>query len=101
MNWLLKVLGAVVVVGLIPLLQAEAYGWCFWLAERVIRRAAGVLPEPARGRYQAEWLADLDMLKGRNLFALLWAIKTPPVRTWGPTGRWWPAIAPACSEART
>ena len=76
MNWFLKVLGVVVMVGLVPLLQAEAYGWCFWLAERVVRRAARVLPGQVRGRYQAEWLADLDTLEGRNLFALLWAIKT-------------------------
>ena len=66
MNWFLKVLGVVVMVGLVPLLQAEAYGWCSWLAERVVRRAARVLPGQVRGRYQAE----------RNLFALLWAIKT-------------------------
>jgi lipopolysaccharide/colanic/teichoic acid biosynthesis glycosyltransferase len=71
-----KFLAAAFMLGLVPLLQQEVYAWCPWLAEKLIRRAVRWLPPHARERYLAEWLADLDMWRGRNLSALLWAIDT-------------------------
>jgi hypothetical protein len=59
---------------LLPLLQQDAFEWCYWLAERLVRRAAGRLPAVHRHRYREEWLAELAELRGRNVSALLWAL---------------------------
>jgi hypothetical protein len=44
------------------------------LAERLVRRAVGRLPESYREQYQAEWLAELDYLKAGRRPLLGWAI---------------------------
>jgi lipopolysaccharide/colanic/teichoic acid biosynthesis glycosyltransferase len=60
-KWVLSVLGAV----LLNLLADEVVDWCPWLTERLLRRAARVLPEAHRDRYQEEWLAEVEALPGR------------------------------------
>jgi hypothetical protein len=65
---------AVAVALLLPLLQQDAFEWCYWLAERLVRRAARRLPPAHRHRYAEEWLAELAALRDRNLSALLWAL---------------------------
>jgi hypothetical protein len=73
MRWVGPV--AVVVGALVlPLLQQELFGWCYWLAERLVRRAVRCLPQGYRERYELEWLAELGQLRDRNLWALLWAL---------------------------
>jgi lipopolysaccharide/colanic/teichoic acid biosynthesis glycosyltransferase len=76
MRSLTKFLLAVLTLGVLPMVQQELYGWCFSLAEWLLQRAARSFPKGIRERYEAEWLGDLDMLRGRNLYALYWAIRT-------------------------
>jgi hypothetical protein len=74
MRWGWQQTLALVAALLVSLLQQELFDWCFWLAKRLVRRAARSLPEAHRRRYEEEWLAELDEFRGRNLSALLWAL---------------------------
>jgi PAS domain S-box-containing protein len=96
MKWLGEILAVVLMLGILPLLQQEAYAWCPWLAERLIRRAVRFLPRTSRERYETEWLADLDMLRGRSLSALVWAFGT---LLHAPSLRW--TLQRRASQART
>jgi hypothetical protein len=49
----------------LPLLLSEFTDWCPWLAGRLVRRAARLLPERNRARYEEEWLAELHEVPGR------------------------------------
>jgi hypothetical protein len=49
----------------LPLLLSEFTDWCPWLATRLVQRAARLLPEPNRARYEEEWLAELHEVPGR------------------------------------
>jgi lipopolysaccharide/colanic/teichoic acid biosynthesis glycosyltransferase len=69
MTWLLLALATAT----IQLLLAELFDWFPWLARRVIRRAAHLLPRAERARYEEEWLADLDALPGRKISKLVFA----------------------------
>ena len=76
MKWFAQLLAAVFALGLLPLLQQEAYNWCWYLAKWVMRRAVQCLPKGIRDERQREWDADLYQLKDRRLSALLWALGT-------------------------
>jgi hypothetical protein len=63
------------VTAVINLVIAELAGWLPWLAERLIRQAARLLPPDAQNRYADEWLAELDVLPGRGISALLFSFR--------------------------
>jgi hypothetical protein len=86
MRWGWQQTLAVVGALLVSVLQQELFDWCFWLAKRLVRRAARSLPEAHRQRYEEEWLAELDELRGRNVSALVWAL-------------WVVACAPSVSQS--
>jgi lipopolysaccharide/colanic/teichoic acid biosynthesis glycosyltransferase len=77
MSWWLILINAIV-----PLLLAEALDWFPWLAERVIGRAARMLPVEQRDRYEQEWLADMDTVPGRGFSKLLLAVKVLLAAPW-------------------
>jgi hypothetical protein len=56
MKWLWLAVGGGLSLLLLPLAQQELYGWCWWLAERLVVRAVRCLPIDRRARYQEEWL---------------------------------------------
>jgi hypothetical protein len=70
MRLLVGILGS---LGL-SLLAAEFSAVAPWLAERLLRGAARVLPAGPRHRYLQEWLGELDAAPGQ-LFKLLFAAK--------------------------
>jgi lipopolysaccharide/colanic/teichoic acid biosynthesis glycosyltransferase len=70
------VLGAVFVLGILPLILQDAYNWCWPLAKKVMHRAAKCLPEHLRNDREREWNADLYQLRDRGLSALIWATGT-------------------------
>ena len=56
----------VVVAIALPLLLAEFGDWCPWLADRIVRWAAGRLRDTtACQRYEEEWIANLNEIPGR------------------------------------
>lgn len=68
---------------LVGVTVGEAFDWFPWLAKRVIRRATRMLPKAERPRWEAEWLAELDVVPGRIsalLFALRVLVLAPRVR---------------------
>jgi lipopolysaccharide/colanic/teichoic acid biosynthesis glycosyltransferase len=71
MSWLLLLVASATV----NLLVAELFDWCPRLAERLIRRAVRRLPSDARDRYLDEWLAELEVVPGRGISKLIWAIQ--------------------------
>jgi len=71
MSWL----ALLAVASIVNLLIAELFDWCPWLAERLIRRAAGKLPIGARERYLDEWLAELEAVPGRRISSLIFAVQ--------------------------
>jgi len=75
-KWLVQLLAAVFALALLPLLQQEAYSWCWHLAQWVMRSAAQCLPKEMRDERQRECDADLYQLKDRRLTALIWALGT-------------------------
>jgi hypothetical protein len=79
MKWLWQALWITSVVLLLPQVQQDLFGWCFWLAKRLIAQAINLLPPSHRARYEDEWLGELDQLHGRNLSALMYAIG---IRCW-------------------
>jgi hypothetical protein len=72
MKWAVGFLLLIVV----PLALGELTDWCPWLAARLIKRAARLLPQTVRARYQMEWLGDLHQTPGR-LAKLAWAMSLP------------------------
>jgi hypothetical protein len=95
MKWLLL---ALLNIGL-PLLLAELTEVAPWLAARMLRAAAQVLPARHRERYEEEWLAELDAKPGKLLrlvFAARIALRAPAIRrelqqadpVWVRLGRW-------------
>jgi hypothetical protein len=79
MKWLWQTLWIISVILLLPQVQQDLFGWCFWLAKRLIVQALNILPPSHRERYEDEWLGELDQLRGRNLSALIYAIG---IRCW-------------------
>jgi lipopolysaccharide/colanic/teichoic acid biosynthesis glycosyltransferase len=71
MSQLLVLLAAAIVNALI----AECFGWFPWIAEQLIQCAVKRLPRKVRERYQEEWLAELEVLPGREISALVFAIR--------------------------
>ena len=71
MTWLALVVGAAVV----NLVVADIAGWLPWIAERIIKRAARVLPMQSRDRYEQEWLAELDVLPGGDISQIVFSIR--------------------------
>lgn len=63
------------VVAVVNLIVADLAGWFPWLAERMIRRAVLLLPACEQGRYEDEWLAELDALPGRGISAIIFAFR--------------------------
>jgi hypothetical protein len=47
------------------------------MIEFLLARALARLPEPLRARYEAEWRADLAVLRARRLATLRWALGLP------------------------
>jgi lipopolysaccharide/colanic/teichoic acid biosynthesis glycosyltransferase len=69
--WLLITLGTIV----LKMLADELLDWCPWFARRMIKRAAARLAEKHGARYEAEWLAELDVLPGKGLSKLLFGAR--------------------------
>jgi hypothetical protein len=61
----MRVLTGGLLLIVLPLLLSEFTDWCPWLAARLVRRAARLLPEPNWARYEEEWLAELHEVPGR------------------------------------
>jgi hypothetical protein len=61
----MRVLTGGLLLIVVPLLISEFTDWCPWLAGRLVRRAARLLPEPNQARYEEEWLAELHEVPGR------------------------------------
>ena len=74
MRWVAKFVAAAFLLGLLPLIQQDAYNWCWYLARWVMRRAVRCLPEALQDEREREWDADLYQLKDRGFSALLWAV---------------------------
>jgi hypothetical protein len=83
----------------LPLLLAEITEVAPWLAERLLKSAARLLPTRHRERYIQEWLAELDAVPGKLLkflFAARIALRVPATRRelqhtrpiWVIVGRW-------------
>ena len=71
MSWfLLAVAAAIVNIAL-----ADLFGWFPRLAERIIEAAARRLPADSRTRYREEWLAELEVLPGGGISALIFAAR--------------------------
>jgi hypothetical protein len=95
MRWLAP---ALLYVGL-PLVLAEVTEVAPWLAERLLRSAARLLPARHRERYAYEWLGELDAVPGKLFklfFAIRIALRAPATRRelqhaeplWVIVGRW-------------
>jgi hypothetical protein len=67
------VLGILIAIGL-ALLIASIQGLLSWMAVKVIRRAARMLPAEYQARYEEEWLAELATMKDGAVSALLLAL---------------------------
>ena len=68
-------LALAVVAAVVNLVIAELAGWLPWVAEKTIRRAAHLLPPESRSRYEEEWLAELEVLPGSGISALLFSLR--------------------------
>lgn len=68
---------AVLLGALGSILAAELLDVCPWLAHKLLAAAARRLPAKQRGRYLAEWLAELDYMRTRTgkLLMLAWAFR--------------------------
>lgn len=55
----------------------EMFDWFPWLAERIVERAARLLPADVQDRYCAEWLAELEKLSKqvRGITSLIFAFR--------------------------
>lgn len=83
MSVLLWLLGAIAV----PLILGEATDVAPWVAKRLVRWAAGRIPERERPRWEEEWLGELEEVPGR-LSKLAWALwHLPILRGAGEMGR--------------
>jgi exopolysaccharide biosynthesis polyprenyl glycosylphosphotransferase len=71
MKWI-AIAGATAIVNLVV---AELAGWLPWVAERIIRWAVHALPAEVQARYEDEWLAELDVLPGSGISAVLFALR--------------------------
>jgi lipopolysaccharide/colanic/teichoic acid biosynthesis glycosyltransferase len=58
----------------VNLLVAELFDWFPWMAVRLIRRGVRRLPIEVQGRYEDEWLGELDALPGRRVSLLVFAV---------------------------
>jgi hypothetical protein len=79
-----KWFGGFLVAVVLPLFLSEFTDWCPWFARRLVRRAAGRLPEDARARWEEEWLDHINALASRRLSALvrgIWIYVRAP--SWG------------------
>lgn len=78
MNQLLLIVGAIAVLLVLPVIQklvlSEVEGWLPHLSRRLVQIAAQRVPEPNRGRYIEEWLAELSSFDDRRITALLWSL---------------------------
>jgi hypothetical protein len=69
------ILGFILNLVIVPILVIEFTDWLPWLATRMIRAAARILPLAARERYSEEWLAELEAIPGGGLSKLAFAIR--------------------------
>lgn len=71
MKWLLLTL----VAAMLQLILAEVFAWFPAGGRSLVRRAARLLPSSDRARYQEEWLAELEALPAKGLFAFLFGLR--------------------------
>src|SRR6266568_5443714 len=71
----MSVVVSILVIVVVPLVLGEFVEWCPWLARRIIRSAARIIPFGHRGRYIAEWLAEMEALPGGKLTMVFFAIR--------------------------
>lgn len=71
MIWVFAAVGS----AFVNLAVSELVGWLPWLAERIVRWSARLLPREARRRYEDEWLAELEVLPGSGISALIFALR--------------------------
>jgi len=63
----------VLTLAVLPVALQECHECCPWLANKLIERAARLLPPPDRALYEAEWKAELSSVPGK-LMKLLRAV---------------------------
>jgi hypothetical protein len=61
------------VVAVVSVIAVEPLTWLSWVAERLLTRAARLLPANEQDRWLAEWLAEMDALPGTGISKLVWA----------------------------
>jgi hypothetical protein len=88
--------------GAAPLLLTELGGWAPWLAERLVRRAARRLGDPAAARYAEEFAAAVARIPGKisRLAAAVGILACTPLLRRALTGAR-PADRPAPPAAAT
>jgi exopolysaccharide biosynthesis polyprenyl glycosylphosphotransferase len=64
-----------IVTAVVNLGVAELAGWLPWVAERIIGQAVRLVPRDSRHRYREEWLGELDVLPGRDISSLIFALR--------------------------
>jgi hypothetical protein len=69
----MKLIGAIAILVLIPLIVMALHGSSPWLARKLVRKAARRLPGPHADRYEEEWLAELDAMPDGGLATLAFA----------------------------
>jgi hypothetical protein len=65
-----RLIGAIAVLVLVPLIVMALHGSSSWLARKLVRRAARRPPGPYADRYEEEWLAELDAMPDGGLATL-------------------------------
>lgn len=79
MNWVLSVLGAV----LLSLAGWEAWGWLPRLSQMIILLETALLPKDRRQVRREEWIAELAaQYDERRVSGLLWTLKLCPISLW-------------------
>jgi hypothetical protein len=70
----MKVVGAILVLVIVPLLVMALHGSSPWLAKKLIQRTARRLPGPYGDRYEEEWLGELAAMPDGGLATLVYAL---------------------------